>query len=115
MEHPPRRGTNDKSRFSGREQLNPPQLGETLLHILDVRPEPEGPGNTIARFDVALTDHLRLYNLRLARSRDGGLRVYSPSAFGRNTATFAPQLASDLARAVSKSLGENADNDRHSH
>lgn len=85
------------------------------MKILDVRQEPEGPGTTLARFDVALTDDLRLYNLRLARSRDGGFRVYAPSALGRNTATFTAELANDLVCAVQKSLGANAADDRTSH
>jgi len=75
---------------------------------LDVRPEPPGGiGNTIARFDIALTNELRLINLKLVRARDGGLRVYSASAFGRNTATFSPELAARIAEAAWKSLGEN--------
>jgi len=74
------------------------------LHILDIRPEHGGSGNTIARFDVQLTPHCRLFNLKLVRARSGDYRVYAPSAWGSNTATFAPELAADLVRAAGDAL-----------
>jgi glycerophosphoryl diester phosphodiesterase len=84
------------------------------LHILSIRPEPPGAGNTLARFDAALSVGIRFFNLKLVRSRDGSLRVYAPSAYGTNTATFAPELAAALAVAAQSALGEKPVHDRHS-
>lgn len=79
------------------------------MHILDIRPEPSGRGNCLARFDVQL-DGLRLFNVALKRTASG-YRVFAPSAFGSAVATFTPEIASALTAAA---LGEIADErDRH--
>ncbi|RVD40383.1 hypothetical protein EN858_21820 [Mesorhizobium sp. M4B.F.Ca.ET.215.01.1.1] len=88
-----------------------PQREQTLLNILDIRPEPPGSGSTLARFDLQLTPTCRLFNLKLV---DGprGVRAYAASAFGTNTATFHPDLADDIRRAALAALGEKTAHDR---
>lgn len=80
------------------------------MEILEIRREASG-GNTIARFDVQLGEHLRMFNLKLVRGRSG-LRVYAPSAYGSNVATFTPQLADHLVRAATAALGEESIDER---
>jgi len=36
-----------------------------MLKILSIKPEPPGSGSVIARFDIELSDDLRLFGLRL--------------------------------------------------
>lgn len=89
-----------------------PEKRKTQVKILDIRPEPPGFGSTIARVDIALSDQCKLFNLKLVAGRDGTHRVYAPSAFGTNTATFAPELAAQIARAAITSLGEKTTDDQ---
>lgn len=78
------------------------------MEILAIRRE--SGGNTIARFDVALGDHVRMFNLKLIKGRSG-LRVYAPSAYGSNVATFSTRLSDQMIAAVSAALGEESTND----
>lgn len=80
------------------------------MEILSIRPEPGG-GKTLARFDVQLGEHLRMFNLKLVEGRSG-LRVYAPSAYGSNVATFTPTLADHLVRAAMAALGEESIDER---
>lgn len=80
------------------------------MRILDIRPEPIGGGSAIARFDAEITPEIRMFNIKLVRANNGTMRVYAPSAFGTNVATFAPELAADLVAAATKSLGEKTAN-----
>lgn len=80
------------------------------MRIISIRPEDPGGGSTVARFDAEINDDIRMFNLKLVRSRDGSLRVYAPSAYGTNVATFAPELAAGLTAEAMKSLGEKTKN-----
>lgn len=80
------------------------------MRVISIRPEAGGGGSTVARFDAEISADVRMFNLKLVRSRDGSLRVYAPSAYGSNVATFAPDLAADLAAEAMKSLGEKTTN-----
>lgn len=77
------------------------------MQILNVRPEPSGRGNTLARFDVQM-DGMRLFNLALKQTANG-YRVFAPSAFGGAVATFTPETAMALTAAA---LGEMHRNDQ---
>lgn len=83
------------------------------MHIIDLRPEPPGSGSVIARFDVQLTSDCRLYNIKLVRRPHGALRVFAPSAFGTNVATFAPELGAVMARMAGDALREKTVSDQH--
>lgn len=72
------------------------------MEILDIRPC-VGAGNLLARFDAKVTDHIRMYNLKLM-SGNRGPRVYAPQAFGASSATFHPDLANELGRAAMAAL-----------
>jgi hypothetical protein len=80
------------------------------LKILDIRPAPPGSA-TLARFDLELNDHLRLYNLAL-RQRPGDLTwTVAPNAFQERTAAFGTEFnraISDLALAKLLELPANA-------
>lgn len=80
------------------------------MEVLSIRPE-HGGGSTVARFDVQLTPEVRMFGLRLVRVAKG-YRVYSPSAFGSNVATFAPALAEKLSRAALAALAGDTDDRR---
>ncbi|TIT18557.1 MAG: hypothetical protein E5W70_28835 [Mesorhizobium sp.] len=82
------------------------------MKILSIRPEPPGLGNIIARFDVALTDELRLFGLRLTERTAGGYAVYAPNAMGRRCATFSPNLVEEISRAALAALKELRPHDR---
>ena len=77
------------------------------MHIIAIRPEPPGFGTTLARFDVELNANIRLTNLKLVAARNGGHRVYAPSAFQVPVATFSPKLAEELARAAAQAFLES--------
>ena len=74
------------------------------MRILSIRPEPPGFGNakTIARFDVEVNEHLRIYNIGLRQIDDGTRRVCAPNAYGKHSATFSPELAKLLAKLASE-------------
>ena len=78
------------------------------MRILAIRME-DGGGGTVARFDAELTPEIKMFNLKLVRSRCGSLRVYAPNAYGSNVAAFSPKFASDLIAAASSFLGEKTD------
>jgi hypothetical protein len=72
---------------------------------------PPGTGSTLARFDLELNDHLRLYNLAL-RQREGACSwTVAPNAFGERTAAIGEQFnraISDLALAKLLELSADA-------
>jgi hypothetical protein len=81
------------------------------LHIIDIKPEPPGSGSTIARFNVALNDDLRLFGLRLTERAAGGHAVYAPNAHGARVATFSPTLVDQISRAALAALEERMPHD----
>lgn len=79
------------------------------VQILNIRPAPAGAGGrTVAHVDLQLTDDCRLFNLKLVDAPNGR-RIYAPSAFGANTATFSPTLSAELIRAIEAALGGKPD------
>jgi DNA-binding cell septation regulator SpoVG len=76
------------------------------MQILSIRPAPPGTGRTIALFDIALTDELRVYDVRLIQTEDGRYLSYAPNSHGRRVATFAPRLANEISRVASTALRE---------
>lgn len=76
------------------------------MKILEIRPEPHGSGSVIARFDIALTDSCRIYNLRLVQRPDGRRGIYSPQSGGRRMASFTPALSNEITRAAGDALLE---------
>lgn len=74
------------------------------MQILWIKPEPPGSGSTVARFNVALNDDVRLFGLRLTGRRDGGYSVYAPNAGGTRVVTFSPSLVEEIARAAMAAL-----------
>jgi hypothetical protein len=52
-----------------------------------------GGMNTIAFFDLELSEDIRMYGMRLIEAPSGKRVSYAPSSGGRRFATFAPALA----------------------
>ncbi|MGY3117924.1 hypothetical protein ACVWXQ_001861 [Bradyrhizobium sp. S3.14.4] len=72
------------------------------MRILSIRPAPPG-GSTLARFDLELNDHLRLYNLALRQRPGDRSWTVAPNAFSERTAAFGEQFnraISDMALAA---------------
>jgi len=69
-------------------------------------------GKHLARFDVQLTDDIRMYNVKLIEG-PRGRRVHAAHAFGCNTATFAPALAEKLVRAAGVALASAKSGERN--
>ncbi|RUW69277.1 MULTISPECIES: hypothetical protein [unclassified Mesorhizobium] len=83
------------------------------MQILHIRPEPPGGiGNTIARFDVALSDDVRVFGLRITERAAGGYSVYSPNARGARVVTFSANLVNEIARAALAALQERKPHDQ---
>jgi hypothetical protein len=67
---------------------------------------PPGAGNTLARFDLELNQHIRLFNLAL-RQRPGDLTwTVAPNAFQERTAAFGTEFNRAISNLAFKSLLE---------
>lgn len=86
------------------------------MKILSIRPLPHGGGDrNLARFDIEVSEHLRLYGLLLRQFPDGTRRIASPTANGRHMATFHPALAAEITDFASSAFEGRDANDRISH
>ncbi|MET4210616.1 hypothetical protein [Bradyrhizobium sp. LA2.1] len=80
------------------------------MKVIDIRPSPPG-STTLARFDLQLNEHLRLFNLALRQRGDDHCWTVAPNAFGERTAAFGEQFnraISDMALAALMELPANA-------
>jgi hypothetical protein len=75
------------------------------LKIIGIRPAPPG-STTLARFDLELNDHLRLFNLALRQRGDEPAHVCAPNAFNERVAGFSASFNKALAELALKSLVE---------
>lgn len=82
------------------------------MQILEMRP-PTRPRDA-AMFDIQIGQGLRLYNLILRDAGGGRFRILAPNAFGKHSATFAPQLAEQITQAAVAALGGRRANDSNS-
>lgn len=72
------------------------------MKILSIRPAPPGSA-TLARFDLELNEHLKLFNLALRQRPGDRSWTVAPNAFGERTAAFGEQFnraISDMALAA---------------
>lgn len=74
------------------------ETGTIIMKILSIRPL-EGPG-AVARFDVEINEHLRLFSLNLRRTPDGRWRTYAANSCGKHVASFHPDLAEKITTAA---------------
>jgi hypothetical protein len=81
------------------------------LEILSIRPVPPGgAGKTIARFDVAINDHVKLFELKLIQRPDGSNYAFGPNTGGARLMSFSPVISEQIARAATAALkGVSAD------
>ena len=75
------------------------------MRIIDIRPSPPGSA-TLARFDLQLNDHLKLFNLALRQRGDEPAHVIAPNAFQQRVAGFSASFNKALAELALKSLLE---------
>lgn len=75
------------------------------MRILSIRPAPPGSA-TLARFDLELNDHLRLFNLALRQRGSEAAHVCAPNAFNERVAGFSAPFNRALAELALKSLVE---------
>lgn len=61
-----------------------------------------------ARFDVEISEHLRLFGLSLRRNAGGQMRTVAPHSCGRHVASFHPVLAQQITEAAVAALGAAA-------
>ncbi|MBH5371482.1 hypothetical protein [Bradyrhizobium glycinis] len=85
-------------------------IGESNMRILSIRPSPPGSA-TLARFDLELNDHLKLFNLALRQRPGARSWTVAPNAFGERTAALGEQFnraISDMAFAALMELHADA-------
>jgi hypothetical protein len=75
------------------------------MRIIAIRPAPPGTA-TLARFDIELNDHLRLFNLALRQRGDEPAHVCAPNAFNERVAGFSAPFNKALAELAFKCLLE---------
>lgn len=75
------------------------------MKIISIRPAPPGSA-TLARFDLELNNHLRLFNLALRQRGDEPAHVMAPNAFNERVAGFSASFNRALAELAFKSLLE---------
>lgn len=72
-----------------------------------------GGAVTLARFDVQVTEHLRLCNLGLQRRPDGKFRTVAPNAFGKRSVTMHPTFADQITKAALSELEASQPHDHN--
>lgn len=80
------------------------------MRIIDIRPSPPG-STTLARFDLELNEHLKLFNLALRQRQGDRSWTVAPNAFQDRTAAFGEQFnraISDMAFAALMELSADA-------
>lgn len=83
------------------------------MQILSIRPVPPGgAGKTIARFDIAIDDHIKLFELKLIRRSDGSNYAFGPNTGGARVMSFSPAFSEEIASAASAALKGVSANDR---
>ena len=75
------------------------------MKIIAIRPAPPG-SSTLARFDLELNQHIRLFNLALRQRGDEPAHVMAPNAFQERTAGFSASFNKALAELALNSLVE---------
>ncbi|MER8743864.1 hypothetical protein NKH54_12340 [Mesorhizobium sp. M1004] len=74
------------------------------MQILSIRPEPPGAGSVVARFDLELSDQLRMFGLRLVKKPDGHRAIYAPNSGGVRVVTFGATLVQEIANAAEAAI-----------
>ena len=84
------------------------------MRILSPRlPEPDPHGrsvNSLMRFDVALTDDIRLFAMTLKRTRDGAMHVFAPTVrYGGNvSASLSPSVRAEVTKLAASVFADLA-------
>jgi hypothetical protein len=83
-----------------------------MMQVLDLKPAVDPGGREmahVATFDLALSDDVKIYGMRLLRTPQGNYVSYAPTALGgRRSATFARPLAEAITTAAIARYTEQA-------
>jgi hypothetical protein len=72
-----------------------------VLDLQRVQGQNSGGTRLVALFDLELSDHIRLFGLKLMQAPNGKRLTYSPNGNGgRRLATFSPDLAAQITDAA---------------
>ncbi|EPE98594.1 hypothetical protein [Rhizobium grahamii] len=83
-----------------------------ILRIDRASPNGDDGYSTVATFDVALSDHVRVLGMRLVAGPRGSRLAYGPNAAGgKRCVTFSREAALQITRAAMEALA----GDRKSH
>lgn len=56
----------------------------------------DGPGNVLAHACVQVTPDVRVNGIRLVRTGNGDMRIYSPNSCGASVLSFSPAAIAEL-------------------
>lgn len=83
-----------------------------ILRIEPSSPNGDDGFSTIATFDVSLSDHVRVFGMRLVAGPHGTRLAYGPNASGgKRCVTFSREAALQITRAAMEAMA----GDRKSH
>jgi hypothetical protein len=85
-----------------------------ILAITPVRHTGDGRFPAVARFDFEVAPQLRLFNLTLRKTPDGGNIVLPPNALGRRVAGVDRELATEITSAAVAAYKGLSPHDRQS-
>ncbi len=69
------------------------------VKIIDIWPMRDG-SSSIARFDLQLTEHVKIFGLCLKRNEAGRMRIFAPKSGGRHAASFHPEISDKITAAA---------------
>lgn len=76
-----------------------------ILRIDRASPSGDDGYATVATFDVALSDHVRVFGMRLVAGPQGTRLAYGPNAAGgKRCVTFSQEAARQITRAAMEAL-----------
>lgn len=73
------------------------------MKIIDIWPAREG-SSSLAKFDLELTEQVRIFGLHLKRNDKGQLRIFAPKSGGQHAASFNPEISEEITRAAIAAL-----------
>ncbi len=77
------------------------------MKVLNIRPAREG-SSAVARFDLELTDQVRLFGLVLKCNEAGQMRIFAPKSGGVHAASFNPEIATEITLAACAAIKGNS-------
>lgn len=73
------------------------------MRIIDIWPARDG-SSSLAKFDLELTEQVRIFGLHLKRNERGALRIFAPKSGGQHAASFCPEISEEITLAAIAAL-----------